>query len=341
MNTIDDFIQGEMLTYQIPGLALAIIRDSEVIKLGSYGLANIEHNVPVTPQTIFQTGSIGKQFAATAIMYLMEDGKLNLDDSIRIYFPDAPEDWSAITIRHLLTHTSGIDSDYSPYDLRKDYTEDELFDIVASMPSIFLPGDKWEYNNSGYLLLGILIGRITGGHYSEFLRERIFEPLGMHTARLIGDSDIVLNRAAGYQLEQGVLKNQTWVSPTFNSTADGSLYVSITDMIQWELGLAQGTALSHESLQQMWIGTSLNDGTIAAYGLGWHISTSNGRRVVHHGGLWQGFSSHIARYIDDKLTIILFNNLANTPHLQITKNVAGICIPGQETTLSMVNPILV
>jgi len=298
--TIDDYIQAEMRIHQIPGLALAIIQNSEVIKLSSYGVANIEHNVPVTPQTIFQTGSIGKQFAATAIMHLMEDGKVNLDDPIRTYFSNAPDAWLGVTIRHLLTHTSGIDGAYPRFDLRKDYTEDELFNIAASVPPISPPGDKWEYNNTGY---------------------------------------IVPNRAAGYRLEEGVLKNQAWVSPTFNSTADGALYVSITGMIQWEQGLAQGTAINPKSLQQMWTGTPLNDGTMAAYGFGWYITTTNGRNVVYHGGRWQGFTSHIARYTDDKLTIILLNNLADTPHLQITKNVAGICIPTQETTPSMANPI--
>src|SRR6185312_12079314 len=162
----------------------------------------------------------------------------SLDDSITHYFPKPPRAWRGITIRHLLTHTSGI-PDYadSTLDLRRDYTEDQLVRLAAKMPLKFRPGERWSYSNTGYLLLGILIHRVTGAFYGEFLRDRIFAPAGMTTTRIISEADIVPNRSAGYRLEDGKLQNQEWVSPSLNTTADGSLYFSVRDLSRWAIAL--------------------------------------------------------------------------------------------------------
>src|SRR4026208_2250122 len=182
---VDDLGGHEMSAHQIPGVSLAVLRRGKIILLKSYGLANVEHQVPVKAETIFQSGSMGKQFTAAAVMLLVQENKLSLDDKISKYFPDVPPTWKDITIWNLLTHTSGL-GDYPPeIDLKRDYTEDELFAAFKKAPLDFQPGSSWNYSNIGYATLGILIRKITGKYYGDFIRERIFEPLQMTTARVI------------------------------------------------------------------------------------------------------------------------------------------------------------
>ncbi|MGB6845037.1 MAG: serine hydrolase domain-containing protein, partial [Candidatus Acidiferrales bacterium] len=184
---VDLYVDTEIKAQKIPGLALAIVRDGKIVKAKGYGLANVELDVPVKPETLFQTGSVGKQFTATAVMMLVEEGKVGLDDKITKYFPDVPVAWQEITVRNLLSHTSGI-PDYTgedksgnehAIDFRKDYTEDDLLKKAESLPMLFKPGEKWSYSNTGYVVLGILIHRVTGEFYGDFLQQRIFKPLGM------------------------------------------------------------------------------------------------------------------------------------------------------------------
>ena len=234
-DNVDHNVEAEMARQHIPGLALGVYREGEIVKVQGYGLANVELSVPVKPETVFQSGSIGKQFAATAVMMLVEEHKIDLDDSIRKYFTDAPASWNNIKIGNLLSHTSGL-SEYEsdekikpggPINLRADYTENQLVKIIESFPLDFQPGKKWAYRNTNYLLLGVVIHKVTGEFYGDFLQERIFQPLGMTSTRVISEADIVPNRAAGYQLVRGALKNQDWVSPSLNTMADGALYFNI------------------------------------------------------------------------------------------------------------------
>ena len=284
---VDAYVAAEMRTEKMPGLALAVVRDGKTIKARGYGLANIELDVPVKPETIFQTGSVGKQFTATAVMMLVEDGEIRLDDPIGKYLPGAPATWKNITVRNLLTHTSGI-HDYETesltkkgaafVNLRDDYTEDELFKKFSGWPLDFPPGSQWRYSNSGYVVLGILIHKMTGQFYGDVLQERIFRPLGMTSTRIISEADIIPNRAAGYRLVNGEIKNQEWVSPTLNTTADGALYTNVLDMAKWDAALYTEKVLKKGSLDQMWTRVRLNDGKTAGYGFGWDINTVNGHR---------------------------------------------------------------
>src|SRR4030095_768114 len=194
---IDSFIKSEMQKQQIPGVAVGVMRNGKIILAKGYGFANLEHQVPVTPETIFQSGSMGKQFTATAMMMLVEEGKLSLDDSITKYFPGAPATWEKITVRHLLTHTGGMTDYPSDFDFRRDYTESEMLEKIKLVPLAFQPGEKWSYSNLGYVTLGILINKVSGQFYGDFLRDRVFKPLGMTTARVISEEDIVPHRAAG------------------------------------------------------------------------------------------------------------------------------------------------
>ncbi len=248
---IDRYVKAEMQRQKIPGISLAVLRGGKIETLKSYGLANVEHQIPVKPETVFQSGSIAKQFTATAVMILVEEGKIALDDKIIKYFPDAPEAWKNITVRHLLTHTSGM-GDYPPeVDLRRDYTEDEYLAFIKKSPLIYETGAKWDYSNIGYVTLGALVRKVAGKFYGDFLQERIFKPLNMTTARIISEADIVPNRAAGYRLENGELKNQEWVSPSTNTTADGSLYFTILDLAKWDAALYTDRPLKQSSLAQM------------------------------------------------------------------------------------------
>lgn len=182
---VDEFIRNEMKTQQIPGVSLAVVKDGQIVLARGYGLANVEHQVPVKPETIFQSGSTGKQFTATAAMMLVEEGKLNLEDKLTKYFPDGPDTWHNITVRHLLTHTSGMTDYPQDFDLRRDYTEEELFQRIKTIPLAFQSGEKWSYSNLAYVMLGVLIHKVSGKFYGDFLQERVFKPLEMSTARVI------------------------------------------------------------------------------------------------------------------------------------------------------------
>jgi CubicO group peptidase (beta-lactamase class C family) len=327
---VDKYVKDSMRQQRIPGLALAVMREGQIVKVQGYGLSNIELNVPVTPQTVFQSGSVGKQFAATGIMMLVEEGKVGLDDKITKYFPGSPESWNGITVRHLLTHTSGI-KDYTEnhIDYRRDYTEEELLKVIQEFPPDFAPGDRYDYSNSGYALLGFLIHKVTGIFYGDFLQERIFKPLGMTTTRIISEEDIVPNRSAGYRLVKGVIKNQEWNSPTLNTTADGSLYFTVLDLAKWDAALYTERLIKRTSLDQMWTPVKLNNGTTYPYGFGWRLLEANGHRLIEHGGSWQGFTTAISRYVDDKLTVVALCNL-DSDHARpedIVHGIAGIYIP--------------
>jgi CubicO group peptidase (beta-lactamase class C family) len=276
-----------------------------------YGYANIEHEVPVTPETIFQSGSVGKQFTAVAVMMQVEAGRLDLDAPLTRYFPDAPATWQTIHARHLLTHTSGI-PDYTDehVDLRRDYTEDELVHVAYRLPLEFAPGAKWNYSNTGYLVLGALVRRVSGQFYGDVLRDKVFQPLGMKTARVMSEADIVPHRAAGYQLVKGEIKNQDWVAPTLNTTADGALYLSLSDMIAWNHGLETNALLQPQSWAAIYTPVRLNDGKNYPYGFGWNVEDVAGKPHYSHSGSWQGFRTYITRYLAGDTTVIVLVNMA-------------------------------
>jgi N-acyl-D-amino-acid deacylase len=308
---VDRIVRAELIGQRIPGMAVAVIRNGGVIKAQGYGLANVEHDAPVTDQTMFQSGSLGKQFTAVAVMLQVEDGKISLDDRLPTLFPESPPAWRDITIRHLLTHTSGI-PEYTggAVDYRRDYSEDELVKLAQSLPLDFAPGAEWMYSNTGYVLLGAIVRKASGNFYGDVLRERVFQPLGMNTARVISEHDIVPHRAAGYRLVKDKLENQSWVSPSLNTTADGALYLSLRDFIAWDRGLRARAILKPESWDAIFSPATLKSGRKHPYGFGWQVDRVVGRTVQRHGGSWQGFKAYIARYVEDGVTIVVLANLA-------------------------------
>jgi CubicO group peptidase (beta-lactamase class C family) len=323
-SAVAEYVKAEMERQHIPGLALLVTRDGKVVRSEGFGLANVEVQVPVKPETIFQSGSVGKQFTATAVMMLVEAGKIGLNDPLTKYFPEAPPSWKNVTVRELLSHTGGFGDYPKDFNFRKDWTEPQLLKLVESIPLAYPPGTKWEYSNLGYLTLGILIHRVSGEFYGDFLRQRIFQPLGMQATRIISEVDIIPNRAAGYRLLKGELKNQEWVAPAMNTTADGSLYFSIVDLSRWDAALYEGKLLKRSSFDLMWTPVKLKNGQSnkAGYGFGWFIEERNGHRCIHHDGSWQGFETAIDRYVDDHLSVVALTNLAGAKPGEITKHVA-------------------
>jgi CubicO group peptidase (beta-lactamase class C family) len=336
---IDRYVRAEMTRQRIPGVEVGVYRNGQSVLAKGYGLANVELGVPVQRFTLMQSGSVGKQFVATAILMLVEQGKISLDDSITKYFTGAPESWRAIAVKNLLSHTSGLaeyesDERTGPrgeFYLRLDFPEDELVSKIEKLPIEFKPGEKWDYRNTNYVLLGVMIHRVVGQFYGDYLHDKIFAPLGMKSTRIISDRDIIPARAAGYEIEGGALKNQDFVSPTFNSTADGTLYFNVVDLEKWDRALYGTTLLTKDSLDRMWTPFVLIDGKAnsAGYGFGWDVGEQNGHRVVSHSGAWQGFTCYIARYVNDRLTVVVLTNL-DADHSQpwnIGTVIAGLVDP--------------
>lgn len=324
---IDGVVTAALKKQQIPGAAVAVIHKGKEVVAKGYGEANVEHAVPVTADTIFQTGSVGKQFTSAVIMLLAEKKKLSLDDPITTFFPDAPARWGKTTVRHLLTHTSGMPDYTDGLDLRKDYTEGELAELAFGQKPAFTPGAKWSYSNTGYALLGFVARKASGKFYGDILKDEVFAPLGMKTARVISEVDIVPHRAAGYRIEKRKLKNQEWVAPTINTTADGALYVSIRDMVAWDKGVRDGAVLTADSWKQVFTPVKLNGGKTFPYGFGWQVDEDRGQLHHHHGGAWQGFTTHISRYRGDDLSVIVLTNLAGCDPGGISEQIAGLFNP--------------
>ena len=323
---VADYVKAEMQRQHIPGLALLVVKNGKTIVAEGFGLANVELQVPVKPETVFQSGSVGKQFTATAVMMLVEEGKIGLDDPLTKYFPDAPAVWKGVTVGELLSHTAGFGDYPKSFDFRKDWTEAEELKLIESIPLAYSPGTKWDYSNFGYVTLGILLHHVTGEFYGDLLQQRIFQPLGMTSTRIISEADIVLNRAAGYRLVKGELKNQEWVSPVVNTTADGSLYFTILDLAKWDAALYTEKLLKNSSFDVMWTPVKLKNGqpNKGNYGFGWFIDQRHGHRCIHHDGAWQGFETAIDRYIDDRLTVVALTNLSGAKPGEITQHVAGM-----------------
>jgi N-acyl-D-amino-acid deacylase len=326
-SAVDGYVLDEMTRQGIPGVAVGIVDHGKVTTRG-YGLANVEQMTPVTDETIFESGSLGKMFTATAVMLQVEQGKLALSDPITKFFPDAPAAWRGITVRNLLNHTSGIpDYTTSSFDYRKDYTEDELAHIAMGLTPEFAAGSRWNYSNTGYVLLGIIVHKVSGQFYGDVLADRVFKPLSMTTARIIDESAIIPNRAGGYQHVDGRLANQDWVAPKLNTTADGSLYWSVRDLVAWDTAVARRKILKPESWREILTPVRLTSGKTYPYGMGWALEERGGKPLQEHGGAWQGFRTQLSRFIGDSLDIIVLANSAEADPGRIADGIAAIMHP--------------
>ena len=311
---LDNYIKEEMAKRHIPGAAVAVLRNGKVELMKGFGLADVERNIPVTPDTMFQIASTTKPFTAMAIMMLVEDGKLSLDEKAMKYLPWLPAIYSEVTVRQLLTHTSGVNRDVRTANV-DNFTVDEFRKRFAVAPMAFKPGEKWEYSNNGYILLGLIVESVSGKPFGEFLKQRITKPLGMNnTSYNVPPTDKMKNRAVGYDW----LENSYKPSPYFHGGYTGGAIVStISDLAKWEQALATGKLLKQSSLEQIWTPVKLINekplsfefrGEQSGYGFGWFLTSYKGRKLFTHGGVISGFSSQILRFADDKITIIVIAN---------------------------------
>ena len=305
----DDLIRAEMQRRHIPGLALAVIRDGRIVKAQGYGLASVELNVPVTTDTVFEIGSVTKQITAAAIMLLVQDGKLRLDDPVSRHLPGTPASWSSITVRHLLTHTSGI-RNYTGlpgFELSRRLKRDDFIRAIAGFPLSFAPGESWSYSNTGYNLLGLIIAEVSGQSYWQFVTERIFRPLGMNATRDRDPLDVIPLRANGYERQNDMLRGRDYdLTDVFSA---GAIVSTVMDLARWDAALNSERLLSRSSLEQIWTPARLNNGNPHPYGLGWYIEALRGQRVIRHSGQTAGFAASLARYPDSRLTVIVLCNL--------------------------------
>ena len=339
---VDEYIEAAMLKQHIPGLSLGVVQGGKVVKIKAYGLANIELNVFATPSTVYQLQSITKSFVACGIALLVEDGKIGLDDKITNYLNGLPQAWSSVTVRHLLAHTSGIPNFIGDQGSgaaiiafsQKASSSEEIIGWAAARPLKFAPGEGWGYSSTGYHLLGLIIEKVSGKPWGQFLHERIFAPLGMTSTRVYSALDIIPHRASGYNHFGDVPVNGIWMTPAIMVSAAGGLVSTVEDMARWEIGLEAGTIVKPSTLAQMQVPIKLkndsivqmNDGT--RFGLGWHLQPYPGHRVVGHGGdHLTGFTANFSRFIDDKLAVIVLTNLMPSDIGGITRGVAAFYLP--------------
>lgn len=306
-----DAIAKQMLSRLAAGISVAVARDGQVVLARGYGMANLEHSVPVTPQTVFHIASISKNILSAVVLQLVDEGKLRLDDDVTKYVPEAPTRGHHVTVRQLLNHTSGIYSFTSLPDAanneRFELTNEQVLGLIKDKPFEFQPGTRWRYDNSAFHLAGMVVERVTKQGYGAYVREHVFKPLGMSSASLCYARMVVPHLASGYEVDGGALVNaefMTWKLPF----AGGAICATATDLLKWQAALDSGRVLTQSSLALMRTPTTLADGTKIDYGLGTRLGSLDGHRVLGHTGSGGGFRTVLASFPDDHLTVAVLIN---------------------------------
>jgi CubicO group peptidase (beta-lactamase class C family) len=319
--SVDDIVLAEMKAQNIPGCSVAVLHDGRAVFAKGFGKANLELDVAATEQTVYEIASLTKPFTAAAVLTLVNDGKLSLQDKLIDLVDACPAAWGAITVGQLLNHTSGI-KDYTsvPGFVRRDAwharSPAELVGLVRAMPLNFEPGKGWDYTNTGYVLLGMIVERKSGTSYGRFLQDRLFGPLNMHATRVDDLGTVVKGRAAGYTLREGKLVNRPHVDPS-NLFAAGGLLSTVTDLAKWDAALYTDSPLSQKQREAMWGNPVHRPQMDNGYGYGWYVNPkSKGGPLVFHGGGTPGFGSRMSRYLTARITVIV---LANASHADVDK----------------------
>lgn len=320
-DNVDDYVKAEMQKQRITGLSLAVIKDGKIIKAEGYGLANVELNVPARPETVYKIGSVSKQLIATGILLLFQEGKLSLDDNISKYLEGTPDTWKAITVRHLLTHTSGIVREAPGFDPLKLQNDADVIKTAYALPLRFAPGEKYEYCNVGYFILAEITRQLSGKSWSDYLDERVFKPLEMNATRTTNMTEVVPHRANGYDWREGKLQNANIYLALRPS---GAFLSSVLDLANWDAALYTDRILKQAVRDQMWTPVKLNNGTSSPYGFGWELDSVGSHKRVHHGGTMPGFRAEFARFVDDKLSVIVLTNSGNANPGAIARGVAAL-----------------
>jgi len=308
---VDEYVRQQMKQRGMPGLSLAVVRQGKVVKAQGYGVASLELTVPATPETVYEIGSISKQFTAEAVMLLVEEGRIDLDAPLARYVSDLPAAWSAITVRHVLTHTSGL-KDWETgvgFSYHVDYEPRAFIALLEKLPLDFAPGQRWAYTNSGFPLLGLVIERTSGRPYTEFVTDRIFKPLGMTATRFKHNGDIVLNRADGYMPDGDRLRRGEPARPEIIAP-NGGILTTVLDMARWDAAFFGGRILRPESMAKLREPVRVADGQAFTHGFALFMDRFNGHRMaLHPGTTVAGYSAVFYHFPDDELGVILMTNL--------------------------------
>lgn len=312
-DSVDDYVRKRMAREHIPGLSLVVARKGKIIKAKGYGLASLELRVPASPTTVYDLASTTKPFVATAILLLVQEGKLFLDDHIDKFIANTPVAWKPITIRQLLSHTSGI-PDYLA-DIQKDFPNDtpaeQILKVAMDVPLKFVPGTQWAYSNTGFVLLGTIVQKVSGKTYDTLLFERVFCPLGMNATHRATPDGVVPHRASGYLWYGDEFHNGDFLKFLMTNYGDRGLLSSALDLAKWDAALATDRVLSPALRDLMWTSVIRFDGGYSyqfGYGLGWFIKDINGHRQISHPGGAPGTATILSRYPDDDLTVIVLTN---------------------------------
>ena len=326
---LDDFVHKDRTAKKIPGMVVAVIKEGRVDRVVTSGVANLDLDVPVKRATVFEIGSMTKAFTAELIMMLEEEGKLSVDDKISKYIDDSPEAWKDITIRHLLTHTSGIPNytNLKPELIlsAKRMTYEEMFDLVKDLKLEFAPGEKYSYCNTGYYLLGRIIEKQAEKSYYDYLQQKILLPLEMKDTLPQRPRGVIKNRATGYMYFGTNPSLMPYIDPEGAFSA-GNLVSTVDDMAKWDKALLDGKLLKPETREKMYKITQIKDG-ISTYAFGWDVSEVAGHKARQHGGGTGGFSSYILRLPDDKLSVVVLSNLAQVDVASTAREAARIVLP--------------
>lgn len=331
-NRLEQYMQTKKPSFS--GTIL-VMQKGEILLNQGYGFANHEWDIPNTPQTKFAIGSMSKAFTALAIMMLQERGELSVQDSICDYLSDCPEAWQPITLHHLLTHTSGIFNftDLDPQaigdvNICLEYKPEEVIAYFKDLPLDFEPGSNWSYSNSGYFLLGVVIEKVSTESYETFIQKNILQPLGMADSGYDRSSTIVKQRAKGYSGYSGRLSNADCWDVSLKYAA-GGLYSTVGDLYKWDQALYTSPLVSSDTLNTLFTSSDGILGGGEAYAYGWFISKRFGHRVIEHAGGVYGFSSQIARFPDDDLTVIVLSNTDFEDSVSISAGLAWIVFEGK------------
>ncbi len=310
-----------------PGATIIVSRKGEVIYKKGFGMADLELNVPVQPDMIFRIGSITKQFTAVAILQLVEQGKLSLQDEIKKFIPDYPAHDLKITVEHLLTHTSGIKSYTSMKDfqtmMRKDMKPMEIIDVFKNEPMDFTPAVKWTYNNSGYILLGYIIEKVSGKTYEQYVKEHLFTPAGMINSGYGSENRIIKNRAKGYQKSKDDYENADYLSMTLPYSA-GSLISNVEDLWKWNRAVHSYKLVSKASLDKAFTDFKLSDGKSTNYGYGWFLSNVQDSKTIEHSGGINGFLSDAIYLPAQDIFVAILSNCTCNPVEDLAIKIAAL-----------------
>src|ERR1044072_6932501 len=309
-----DAVAKQLLSRHTAGVSIAVAREGRLILAHGYGMANVEHSVAVTPETVFHIASISKNILAAVVLQLVDQGKLRLDDDVTKYVPEAPTQGWRVTVRQLLNHTSGIYSFTSLPNAadneRLELTHEQVLRLIKDRPFDFEPGTRWRYDNSAFYLAGMVVERVTKQEYGAYVREHVFKPLGISSASLCYARMIVPHLASGYEVDGGALVRAAFMTGKF-PFAGGAVCATASDLAKWQAALDSGRVLTPSSLALMRTPTTLADGTKIDYGLGTRLGSLDGHRVLGHTGGGGGFRPLLESFPDDHLTIVILMNMGD------------------------------